>query len=123
MLFFTFVKIFYSLTEKVPKRSHLLTLLHPVKSEWNIVASQLDVPNGKIKEVEYNVAYNGNDTKKLMEILQIWIDTQCSDVSWRHIITVIATLPLKNLTVANEIKEFLNKPDIECLYCEDQSSK
>ena len=109
------------LTEKEPKRKHLLSLLNPIKYQWNVVASQLDVPNGKIKDAEYNITYN--DTQKLMEILQMWIDMRCSEVSWGHILTVIAAPPLKNITVANDIREFLNKPDIQSLYCRDQSSK
>ena len=98
-----------------------MSLLNPVKYQWNVVASQLDVPNGKIKDAEYTMTYN--DTQKLMEILQVWIDMRCSAVSWKQILVVITAPPLKSITVANDIKGFLNRPDIQAMYCRDQSSK
>ena len=98
-----------------------MSLLNPIKYQWNVVASQLEVPNGRIKDAEYNITYN--NTQKLMEILQMWIDMRCSEVSWGHLLTVISASPLKNITVANDIREFLNRPDIQSLYSGDSSSK
>ena len=88
-----------------PKKGHLLHLLDPVKHEWRSIGEQLYVDYGDIKSEEYNVSHD--DTTKLSEVLQHWINQRKREVSWKTIITVIKDQPLNNVNVANEICHFL----------------
>ena len=81
---------------------------------WNTIAEQLSVCYGDIKSTEYNVTYD--DTRKLSEVLQVWIDKKTCLVSWRTIITVIKEPPVENKAVAKKICQFLVRPDIRNEY-------
>ena len=97
-----------------------MSLLHPIKYQWNIIGVQLNVRYGQIKSAEYNVTYN--DTMKLSEVLQEWIDRRSCPVSWRVILAAIEEPPVDNVKVGDEIRQFLNRPDIYHQYCSDQQS-
>ena len=104
----------FSSLGKEPKKIHLMTLLHPIKYMWNIIGEQLRLPYGDIRSVEYNEAYG--DTRKLSEVLQVWIDERTCEVSWRKIITVVEEPPIDNKIVADDIYQFLSRPDIQNEY-------
>ena len=106
-------KHFSSLGKK-PKKCHLTRLLHPIKYMWDTIGEQLEVPNGDIKSAEYNVAYG--DTRKLSEVLQVWMDKKTRLVCWQTIITVVEEPPVENKAVVNEIYQFLTRPDIQNEY-------
>ena len=104
------ITTFPSLLGKEPKKKHLLQLLHPIKYQWNIIGEQLDVDYGVIKSAQYNVQYT--DTIKLSEVLQVWRDMKTCEVSWEKIISVVDHPPIENKRVADEIYEFLARPEI-----------
>ena len=104
----------FSSLGKEPKKLHLMVLLHPIKYMWDIVGEQLAVSYGDIKSAEYNVAYD--HTRKLSEVLQVWLDKRTREVSWRTIITVVKKPPVEAKVVANEIYQFLLRPDIQNEY-------
>ena len=91
-----------------------MTLLYEIKYMWNTIGEQLEVRYGDIKSAEYNVAYD--NTKKLSEVLQAWIDKGTCEVSWRMIITVLKKPPVEHNKVAEEIYKFLARPDIRNEY-------
>ena len=99
---------------KEPKKLHLMSLLHNIKHMWDTIGEQLAVNYGDIKSAEYNMTYDS--TKKLSEVLQVWIDKRTCEVSWRTIITVIDDPPIKNKRVGDEICEFLARSDIQNEY-------
>ena len=104
---------FPSLLGKEPKKNHLMTVLHSIKYKWNIIGEQLEVPYADrmyIMSAGSNLPYD--DTRKLSEVLQVWIDTKSCEVSWRTIITVIDDPPVDEKRVADEIHYFLAKPEI-----------
>ena len=103
-----------SLLGKEPKKKHLIQTLHPIKYQWNIIGEQLDVDFGVIKSAQYNVQYT--DTIKLSEVLQFWRDKRTCEVSWEKIISVVDNRPVENKRVADEICEFLSRPDIRNEY-------
>ena len=98
-----------------------MTILHSIKHQWNTIAEQLNVQYSDIKSAEYNVAYN--DTRKLSEVLQVWIDKRPCIVSWRAILTVVEEPPVDNASIGHDMRSFLCRSDIYHLYCVDQSSK
>ena len=81
---------------------------------WNVIGEQLAVRYGDMKSVECNVAYD--DTRKLSEVLQVWIDKRTSEVSWKKIIAVVKDPPVQNKQVAEKIFHFLNSPGIKNEY-------
>ena len=89
---------------------------------WNTIGEQLEVRYGDIKSAEYNVAYD--DTTKLSEVLQVWIDKRTCEVSWKKIITVVKEQPVEHKVVADEMYKFLERPDIRNEYLSsDQPGK
>ena len=98
----------------MPKKEHLMRLLHEIKYMWNIIGEQLQVHYCDIKSAEYNVAYD--NTTKLSEVLQVWIDRRMCEVSWRMIITVVKEPPVEHKNVAENIFHFLRRPEIRSEY-------
>ena len=93
---------------------HLMMLLHPIKYMWNTISEQLEVRYSDIPSAEYNLSYDY--TRKLSEVLQVWIDKRTCEVSWRKIITVVEEPPIDNKIVADNIYQFLSRPDIQNEY-------
>ena len=91
-----------------------MTLLHHIKHMWNTIGEQLEVRYCDIKSAEYNVAYN--DTTKLSEVLQVWIDKRTCEVSWRMMITVVKEPPIEHKVVAEKIYQFLARSEIRNEY-------
>ena len=86
-------------------------LLHPIKAKWYTIGEQLKVQYGDIISTEAH-----EDTRKLSEVVQIWIDKGTRPVCWKTIITVIEEPPVENKAVADEIYQFLTRPDIQNEY-------
>ena len=101
---------FPSLLGKEPKKKHLIQLLHPIKYQWYDIGEQLDVDFGVIKSAQYNVQYT--DTIKLSQVLQVWRDKKTCEVSWEKIIFVVDHRPVENKRLADDICEFLARPEI-----------
>ena len=87
----------------------MIQTLHPIKYQWNVIGEQLDVDYGAIKSVQYDVQYS--DTIKLSEVLQVWINKKSCEVSWKKIISVVKNRPVENTRLADEICEFLERPE------------
>ena len=79
----------------------------------------MEIPNGIIQSIDYNPRYN--DARKLSEVLQTWIDTQPSDVTWRNLINVIREHPVNEPVLAKAIPDFLANPEITKHYTERAS--
>ena len=89
---------------------------------WKIIGEQLAVSNDDIMCAE-DYAPN-NCTKKLSEVLQVWINKRTSEVSWKKIITVVKDPPVQHKQVAEKIFHFLKRPDIRNEYISsDQPGK
>ena len=104
----------YSVLAKEPRKSHLISQLNPIKFEWKLIGEQLEVDNGSLKAIEYNTMYN--DTMRLSEVFQVWIDVRTVEVSWRVILDVIRNPPIENKKLFVQLQMFLSRPDIQTLY-------
>ena len=76
----------------------------------------MEIPNGIIQSIDHDPRYN--DTRKLSEVLQNWIDTQPSDVTWRNLINIIREHPVNEPVLAKTIPKFLANPKISEHYNE-----
>ena len=81
---------------------------------WDTIGEQLRLPYGDIQSAGYNEAYG--DTTKLSEVLQVWINKKTCLVCWNTIITVVEEPPVENKVVADDIYQFLSRPDIQNEY-------
>ena len=104
---------------KEPRKNHLMSQLNPIKSQWYSIGEQLEVDNGSLKSIEYNTRYN--DTMRLSEVFQVWIDGRTTEVSWRVILDVVRNPPLSNKRLFDEIQNFLSHPNIQRLYLSPQN--
>ena len=91
-----------------------MTLLHKIKYMWDIIGGQLAVSHNVIMSAQNSAPYN--DTTKLSEVLQVWIDERTCEVSWRKIITVVEEPPVEHKDVAENIFHFLQRPEIRSEY-------
>ena len=101
-------------SDKQPKKVHLQRVLGPIEHKWREIGEALEIPNGRIQSIQNDPRFN--DTCKLSEVLQTWIDTEPSDVTWRHLIRVITEYPVNEPVRANTIPVILAKPEISFKY-------
>ena len=101
-------------SDKEPKKVHLQRVLGSIQHKWREIGEALEIPNGTIKSIDHDARYN--DSNKLSEVLQTWIDTQTSDVTWRNVIDVIKEYPVNEPGLAKTIPDFLANPKISSKY-------
>ena len=94
---------FFLCLETHPKKLHLQQALAPIKYKWREIGEGLEISYGAIKSINRNPQYD-DDTLKLSEILQTWIDTNDpSNVTWGAIIEVIKKDPVNEPALAETI--------------------
>ena len=79
-----------------------------------MIGEALEISEGRIQSIDHNPHYS--DVNKLSEVLQTWIDTQSSDVTWRNLIDVITEYPVNEPILAKTIPDFLANPKISSKY-------
>ena len=79
-----------------------------LSSSWHDIGGRLRVPIGERQSLLQNASIS-NDAK-LEKILDVWISSQPSDVTWKTIIDVLIAFEKRN--VAAEVARFLDKQDI-----------
>ena len=98
----TFKLYFILCLEKHPEKLHLQRALAPIKYKWRQIGEGLKISYGTIQSINRNPQYD--DTLKLSEILQQWIDgNERSNVTWRAIIEVIKKDPVSEPALAEVI--------------------
>ena len=93
---------FFLYLETHPKKLHLQQALAPIKYKWRQIGEGLEISYDAIQPINRNPQYD--DTLKLSEILQTWIDTNDpSNVTWGAIIEVIKKDPVNEPALAETI--------------------
>ena len=95
--------------EKRPMTIDLQRLLKPISYQWIEIGESLNIPYDVLKRSQ---SFPSPDVNKLSEMLQIWIDMQCSPVTWQTIIDVVSSPPIKNKALVDEIHRFLSELDM-----------
>lgn len=101
--------------DKKPKKTDLLNQLAGVAARWRDIGEGLGVNDGDIESLQQS---NQRDVNKLSSVLQKWMDTLCSDVSWRKILEVLDSPLVQKKNVADDIRKFLRRDDIFDKYAE-----
>ena len=92
-----------STLEQEPISPQLVKLLHPVRYKWENIGEQLCIESGDLECIRQKVHFK----EPLSEILNLWKTQKKCEVSWKKIIDVIKNTPVGNVTVANDICQFL----------------
>lgn len=100
--------------DEKPQKLHLQKLLSSIKYQWRIIGEALQVRHEDIMSLEYNSTYD--NTIRLSQVLQFWMDQMKTPVSWHTIIKAIEEPPIDNATIAQEICLFLSQPDTQSEY-------
>ena len=104
------VSSFSDILEDAPDRYDLLYLLADINDKWHEIGLSLrvgsDVLNGLTSEKVENII-------KLDKILQSWIETESSPVTWDTMIAAIEGPLVKNVQKAKKIREYLAKGKLD----------
>ena len=96
--------------DKKPRRLDLQKLLAPIEYQWRVIGEALQIKHGELSPL------NTSDTLRLSEVLQLWMDQKPAFVSWRTIIEAIEKPSVNNSAIAEEIRQFLSKPNVISSY-------
>lgn len=97
-------------TGKRPELRHLVQLLAPISARWDLLGVQLGVEENFIEGLKNcEKAYE----TKLTEVLQKWINTKSTPVTWEKVIEVVKGPVVQKVNVAVTIQEYLRHIRIE----------
>ena len=92
-----------------PDENDLLNLLANIDSDWFRIGRALKVSHNTLQGFRQN---NETNTVKLSNVINSWITTQSSPVTWRTVINAIDGNIVNNRAKANEILEHLGLPKL-----------
>ena len=104
--------------EDVPDKHELLKLLADIDNKWCEIGLSLKIADSVLNDLK---SKNMENILKLDEVLQSWIKTDSSPVTWDTMITAIEGPLVNNMQKAKKILEYLtkgklNKPMFLVLY-------
>ena len=79
-----------------------------LSSSWHDIGGRLRVPIGERQSLLQNTTISNDG--KLEKILDVWISSQPSDVTWKMILDMLIAFEKKN--IASEVARFLDKQHI-----------
>ena len=86
-----------------PLLSDVRKLLKKKSVDWDAVGRKLNVPKNYREGLKRNISRTNED--KLEYILEKWIESECSEVSWKHLIEVVKDLAW--MDIAKGIEQFI----------------
>ena len=108
-LFFVCTEInIQRILKKRPEKIDLLNQLASIKAKWSELGEGLCVDDGDIESIRLS---NLSDQGKLSAVLQKWMDTMKSPVTWEKMIEVVQGPLVQKATVAVQIRSFLSQED------------
>lgn len=86
---------------KKPEKTLLLTLLAPAAARWEEIGNGLKVSR---KTIEYIQLSNKRPISNLSVVLQVWMSTLSSPVTWKNIIQVVQSSDVDRKDIAEDMK-------------------
>ena len=86
----------------------MLNLLASAAARWKEIGEGLKVAAGAIESLQQS---NKRDINKLSDVLQTWMDTWCSHVTWENIIGVVDGPIVAKKDEAQAMRDFLAKDE------------
>ena len=94
--------------KSAPDRYEVLKLLADNDDRWNEIGIYLKVRMNVLKGLQHKPCSNA---VKLAEVINTWIDSRSSPVTWETVISAIEQ-GIKIVTKANEIRCYLGLPEV-----------
>ena len=88
-------------------------MLTDIKYEWKKIGWALEVGRGVLGSCTHN---NEDDDNKLSTVIEIWVDTMVTDVTWETVIAAVEGPIVKHKSTSGKIRYFLAKPDVHAKY-------
>ena len=98
---------FLDITEvlkEVPRQSDLLPLLADIAYDWERIGLSLKVGYSILGSLDQSKFTN---IKRLSEVIQYWIDTQSTPVTWETVISAVEGPIVRKKKAADNIRKFL----------------
>ena len=99
--------------KKEPSITDLLGLLTDIKHKWNEIGWALEVGRGVLGSCTNSYEEDGN---KLATVLESWVDTMVTDVTWETVIAAVEGPIVNHKSTSVRIRDFLAKPDVHAKY-------
>ena len=95
-----------TILKKSPETRDIFKLLKSKSNDWDDFARELEVEDKVRGDLRINMALRSEN--KLEQVLNNWIDSECSAVTWEKILEVLESLETRRL--AREVKNYLKQP-------------
>ena len=96
--------------KKSPNSSELIPLIKCHSSRWDEFASVLQVPLDKRESLRRDSTLENGG--RLKRVVVIWIESQCSPVTWKNIVHTLVSMDLK--TTADKVQDYLKQQQVIC---------
>ena len=93
--------------KKAPSLHKILNLLADISDKWMEIGLALQTSQNTLHTLQRSTTMT--DIAKLFEVLNTWIATQSSPVTWETIISAIEGPIVMNNRKADEIRKYLGK--------------
>ena len=100
----------FDLLAKPPNKSDLIQLMSSIAFRWYIIGEVLGIEYNYLASLQNKIS---SDIEKLVEVLQHWMDTMPTPVTWNTILQVIESPPIESKITVMEMEMFLK---CECSY-------
>lgn len=97
-------KVNIVILNKAHQKSVLLNLLANISNNWYDIGLGFGIDQNNLESIKNEM---GSDNTKLSKVIECWISTQSSPVTWETVISVIEGPIVNNRTKANEIRKHL----------------
>ena len=87
-----------------PTKIELLKLLVPIAHKWYLVGIALEVRDGVLMSQRDS---NDSNLTKLSSVIQFWMDTQSTPVTWETVIFAVESPIVNNMKLADELRNYL----------------
>ena len=94
-----------SILKKKPQKSDVFKLLRRKSASWEDFALELQIDDNERKKLRMEVTISIE--LKLERVLEIWMQSETTEVTWEKIIQVLVAL--KSIDLAKEVKRFLQQ--------------
>lgn len=92
---------------KAPNEQDLLNLLADISNLWAVIGIGLEVPMYVLESIQQS---QNRSVDRLSKVINNWITTQPSPVTWKTVITVCEQSPIVDMRVkADEIRQYLHE--------------
>ena len=85
-----------------PKLKDIANELYEVKTQWNDIGIQLEVPKATRKRLQQ--VHKDNPQQALTEMMEEWLDTDDPEPSWPAIVKALRSRSVNAKTLANNLE-------------------